>query len=160
MTCAAKVYRRRLRRSLRCPRRTRQELMQSFEKVLQPYLEENESPDMARLTADFGPPERMAKTMLEGISSRERRRYRRDRWWTLLLGSLLGALALALLLALAYDRGREAGDAQEEFTEVTVYREDGEAETFAVPNGGKLIIRPDGSVEPAGPAEDSLEEPQ
>ena len=160
MTCAVSLYKKRLRQSLPCSRKTRQSLMTSFEKLLQPYLEENGTPDMAQLTADFGPPERMASTMLEGVSVQERLRYKRRRTFCFLLFGMAALLLLAQLLFFAYVRGKEAGESEEEFTEVTVLQEDGGSQTFSVPRDGKLLIRPDGSAVPLGPAEALQEETQ
>ena len=97
MKKCAQQYRRALIKSLRCSSQTRKELLNSFDCSLEAYFEEYPEATAEDLRSAFGPPERMAWVLMEGISDEEIAKHRMQQ----LLKQIAAGLFLVLLLVLA-----------------------------------------------------------
>lgn len=93
MNNALRNYRRALKARLCCRGSTRQRLLDQFDQMSAPFLEEHPVPSQAELTAAFGTPQALAEQLMEEVSDRERRQHRRSQW---LVHIAAGAMALLL----------------------------------------------------------------
>ena len=98
MNNAVKAYRHEVEAKLRCFKRTKNQLLFRFDKLLSAYLEDDPSPSSEQLAAAFGPPEAMVKTLMSEIPEAERKRYGRSRKYS--LGAAI-TLAAALIVFLS-----------------------------------------------------------
>lgn len=95
METSIKKYRRSLRRHLRCRRSTKALLMERFSDYQNRVLEEYPEPTTEQLVQAFGPPEAMARELLEEVPPQEQTKYRRNRLvWRICAGILATLLIL------------------------------------------------------------------
>lgn len=88
-----------VKRKLPCGTKKKAQLMQTFEKPLNSYLEEHPQPDMYDLIEAFGEPEEMAAVLAESLSEADLTRHNRK---SFLLRSSAAVLAAVLLLFSGY----------------------------------------------------------
>lgn len=96
--CVAR-YENALKKRLTCKGSIKKELIDKFRKSLADYLEDCPTPEMADLCNAFGPPEEMAKVLMEEVSAEEVARHRR---WKTCLRVAVGLLTASLLLFAIY----------------------------------------------------------
>ena len=94
MTDGMKQYRRVLKRKLRCSWGVRKRLLEKFDDAAFSYLENEPTPALAEVTEAFGPPEEMARTLMEEVTPKEAAAYKRG---TILRRVLAGVAAAAVL---------------------------------------------------------------
>ncbi|MGM9641055.1 MAG: hypothetical protein ACI3V3_06780 [Faecousia sp.] len=99
METSIKKYRRSLRRRLRCRRSTKALLMERFSDYQSRVLEEYPEPTTEQLVQAFGPPEAMARELMEEVPPQEQTKYRRNR---IVCRICVGVLAVLLILLVAY----------------------------------------------------------
>lgn len=80
MNRAAKRYRGRVTRALRCSRVTKGKLLQEFDDAFHAFLEEEPDADYAGIVRAFGAPAAMAAAMCEGLPKQEGQAWRRGRY--------------------------------------------------------------------------------
>ncbi len=95
MNHSAVRYKRKLKRKLQCSRGTKADLLADFTHSLDGFLDENPDATFADLGNAFGPPEEMAKTLMEQVSEQETHTYKRQQF---LLHIVAIILAIVLLL--------------------------------------------------------------
>lgn len=84
-----KQYMRELRRQLRCSRKTQNRLLESFSAYHRNSIDD--TPDYDQMVTMFGPPDEMARTLMEEVTGEERNAYNRN----ILFGKTI-AIAMAL----------------------------------------------------------------
>lgn len=94
----AALYEKVLRKQLHCTGNTKKHLLQQFRSALATYLEDHPSPTRADLRDAFGPPEDMAKVLMESVSETEIRRFDRQQKWKCAASIALAALLLILMV--------------------------------------------------------------
>lgn len=99
MTDGMKQYRRVLKRKLRCSWGVRKRLLEKFDDAAFSYLENEPTPALAEVTEAFGPPEEMARTLMEEVTPKEAAAYKRG---TILRRVLAGVAAAAVLAFAIY----------------------------------------------------------
>lgn len=99
MTDGMKQYRRVLKRKLRCSWDVRKRLLEKFDDAAFSYLENEPTPALAEVTEAFGPPEEMARTLMEEVTPKEAAAYKRG---TILRRVLAGVAAAAVLAFAIY----------------------------------------------------------
>ena len=99
MTECIKKYERSVKKALHCGKAAKVRLLARFHGSLQTFLEENPSPDAQALHDAFGPPEEMAKLLMEDTTEAERAQYRRNKLF-LRIGAVI--LITAILLFSIY----------------------------------------------------------
>ena len=67
MTAPVKMYRRKLKKALRCGPVLKKRLLGQFSEMLGHFLEESPAPDTEQLTEAFGTPEALAASLLEEL---------------------------------------------------------------------------------------------
>lgn len=76
MADGVKQYRRALKRKLRCSGGVRKRLLEKFDGAAVSYLENEPTPALAGVTEAFGPPEEMARTLMEEVTPKEATAYK------------------------------------------------------------------------------------
>lgn len=71
MNNSAARYKSKLKRKLQCNRGTKAKLLDEFSHLLDGFLDENPDAAYTDLSNAFGPPEEMAKTLMEQVSEQE-----------------------------------------------------------------------------------------
>ena len=99
MNRAAKRYRGRVTRALRCSRVTKGKLLQEFDDAFHAFLEEEPDADYAGIVRAFGAPAAMAAAMCEGLPKQEGQAWRRSRLISVLI---LFVAAVAVISTAAY----------------------------------------------------------
>lgn len=99
MTECIKKYERSVKKALHCGKAAKVRLLARFHGSLQTFLEENPFPDAQALHDAFGPPEEMAKLLMEDTTEAERAQYRRNKLF-LRIGAVI--LITAILLFSIY----------------------------------------------------------
>ena len=99
MADGVKQYRRALKRKLRCSWGVRKRLLEKFDDAAFSYLENEPTPALAEVTEAFGPPEEMARTLMEEVTPKEAAAYKRG---TILRRVLAGVAAAAVLAFAIY----------------------------------------------------------
>ena len=99
MTDGMKQYRRVLKRKLRCSWGVRKRLLEKFDDAAFSYLENEPTPALAEVTEASGPPEEMARTLMEEVTPKEAAAYKRG---TILRRVLAGVAAAAVLAFAIY----------------------------------------------------------
>ncbi len=79
MTECIKKYERSVKKALHCSSATKAKLLDGFRATLNAFSEENPSPDAQALYEAFGPPEEMAKLLMESTTEADRAQYRRNK---------------------------------------------------------------------------------
>lgn len=97
MNKSAVQYRKRLAKNLQCSGRTRKDLLDSFDRSLENYLQEHPESTAQALQAAFGPPSEMAWVLMEGINDEEIARFRLQQ----IIKQIAAGLFMALLVVLA-----------------------------------------------------------
>ena len=97
MADGVKQYRRALKRKLRCSGGVRKRLLEKFDGAAVSYLENEPTPALAGVTEAFGPPEEMARTLMEEVTSEEATAYK----WGVIVRRVIAAVALAAVLGFA-----------------------------------------------------------
>lgn len=87
-------YQKKLRKALRCPRKTQIRLMVQFRDYQRRVTAEISDPTYAQLVTAFGPPEEMAGELMRDVASQEHRAYQRQ---TLLRRVIFAVLLLTLV---------------------------------------------------------------
>ncbi len=99
MNHEAALYEKALRKQLHCTGNTKKYLLQQFRSSLSTYLDEHPSPTRADLQDAFGPPEDMAKVLMENVSEAEVKTYRKR---TLFLKIITVVLLAIILIQVIY----------------------------------------------------------
>lgn len=99
MADGVKQYRRALKRKLRCSWGVQKRLLEKFDDAAFSYLENEPTPALAEVTEAFGPPEEMARTLMEEVTPKEAAAYKRG---TILRRVLAGVAAAAVLAFAIY----------------------------------------------------------
>ncbi len=99
MADGMKQHRRVLKRKLRCSWGVRKRLLEKFDDAAFSYLENEPTPALAEVTEAFGPPEEMARTLMEEVTPKEAAAYKRG---TILRRVLAGVAAAAVLAFAIY----------------------------------------------------------
>ena len=80
MTLPTEYYRRQLSRHLKCDKKAKERLLDSFERnMLSPLLEISNQPSLEELRAAFGTPQEVAALLMEQITEEELLRYRKQK---------------------------------------------------------------------------------
>lgn len=90
----AVCYEKALKKQLRCTGSTKKRLLLQFRSSLAAYLEEHPFPTASDLRDAFGPPEDMAKVLMENISEAEVKTYRKRA----LILKIIAVVLLAMIL--------------------------------------------------------------
>lgn len=98
MNHEAALYEKALRKQLHCTGNTKKHLLQQFSGSLDAYLDEHPSPTEADLRDAFGPPEDMAKVLMERVGNAEIVRFDQLRKWKRIAAITLAALLLVLMI--------------------------------------------------------------
>lgn len=77
MNQAVRKYRKKLRKVLYCGTITRTRLLEQFDDVLVPFLEECPEPNLNDLYAAFGAPKQMAQELMQDVPQEERNKWKR-----------------------------------------------------------------------------------
>ena len=80
-------YLRELRRHLRCSRKTQKRLSEQFKAYQHDAIDD--APDYDQMVTMFGPPEEMARTLMEEVSQEEQLAYRRNRLFLRIISFVL-----------------------------------------------------------------------
>lgn len=96
MNSSAVRYKSKLKRKLQCSRGTKAELLADFTHSLDGFLDENPDATFADLGSAFGPPEEMAKTLMEQVSEQETRTYKLHQF-LLHIGAIILVIVLLLI---------------------------------------------------------------
>ena len=91
-------YEQALKKQLRCTHTTRKHLLRQFHGFLIAFLEDHPSPTEADLRDAFGPPEDMAKVLVENINKAEIAQFDRQQKWKRIMVTILVALLLVLMV--------------------------------------------------------------
>lgn len=95
MNNSAARYKSKLKRKLQCNRGTKAKLLDEFSHLLDGFLDENPDAAYIDLSNAFGPPEEMAKTLMEQVSEQETHTYKQHQ---ALLHIVAVVLAIVLIL--------------------------------------------------------------
>lgn len=95
MNHSAARYKSKLKRKLQCSRGTKAELLADFTHSLDGFLDENPDATFAELGSAFGPPEEMAKILMDKVDEQETRTYKLHQ---LLLRIAAAVLAIVLII--------------------------------------------------------------
>jgi len=95
----AKRYKSKLKRKLQCSRAKKVRLLDEFSHSVDGFLEENPNANFVDLSNAFGPPEEMAKVLMDKLDDREKRAYKIRR---LGLHIVAGVLSILLLFTSVY----------------------------------------------------------
>lgn len=98
MNHEAALYEKALRKQLHCTGNTKKHLLQRFHSALTTYLEDHPSPTASDLQTAFGPPEDMAKVLMESVCNAEIVRFDQLRKWKRIATITLAALLLVLMV--------------------------------------------------------------
>ena len=98
MTDGMKQYRRVLKRKLRCSWGVRKRLLEKFDDAAFSYLENEPTPALAEVTEAFGPPEEMARTLMEEVTPKEAAAYKRGVVLRIVIAGILVASVIAATL--------------------------------------------------------------
>lgn len=93
VNCAAQ-YRKKLTKNLRCCKETKADLLASFDRQLEIFLEDCPDPTEEELTAAIGPVEDMAADLMARVSEEDQARYRKR----LLINRIVAGVLAALFL--------------------------------------------------------------
>lgn len=99
MNASITQYKKAIKKQLLCCGATKKKLLTRLQTSLAEFEEEHPAPDTGILYDAFGPPEEMAKTLMEGVSGKEIEKYRRKK---VVLRVIAGILVAALLLFTIY----------------------------------------------------------
>lgn len=94
VNCAAQ-YRKKLTKNLRCCKETKADLLASFDRQLEIFLEDCPDSTEEELTAAIGPVEDMAADLMARVSEEDQARYRKR----LLINRIVAAILVVVLLA-------------------------------------------------------------
>lgn len=94
VNCAAQ-YRKKLTKNLRCCKETKADLLASFDRQLEIFLEDCPDPTEEELTAAIGPVEDMAADLMARVSEEDQAKYRKR----LLINRIVAAILVVVLLA-------------------------------------------------------------
>ncbi len=97
MADGVKQYRRALKRKLRCSGGVRKRLLEKFDGAADAFLENEPTPALAGVMEAFGPPEEMARTLMEEVTPKEATVYK----WGVIVRRVIAAVALAAVLGFA-----------------------------------------------------------
>lgn len=89
-------YKSKLKRKLQCNRGTKADLLEEFSHLLDGFLDENPDATYTDLSNAFGPPEEMAKILMDKVDEQEKRAYKQRQ---LLLRIAAAVLAIVLIIA-------------------------------------------------------------
>lgn len=98
MTECIKKYERSVKKALHCSSATKAKLLDGFRATLNAFSEENPSPDAQALYEAFGPPEEMAKLLMESTTEADRAQYRRNKLFLRISAAIL--LVIIILFAI------------------------------------------------------------
>ena len=95
MTDGMKQYRRVLKRKPRCSWGVRKRLLEKFDDAAFSYLENEPTPALVEVTEAFGPPEEMARTLMEEVTPKEAATYKRGVIFRIVVACILLASVIA-----------------------------------------------------------------
>lgn len=95
MTSCTVQYKRKLKENLRCSCSAKRKLLDRFDDSLREYLDENPSPTMEELSTAFGPPEEMARTLMENVDEADKAAYSKFLVARRVTAGILAAVLLA-----------------------------------------------------------------
>lgn len=101
MNNSAARYKSKLKRKLQCSHGTKARLVEEFSHSLNGFLEENPDASFADLSNAFGPPEEMARMLMEEVDEKELRSYK-TKHSLLRIVSIVLALTLVLVTAAVF----------------------------------------------------------
>lgn len=99
-------YKNKLKKKLRCSRNTRAQLMDDFERSLDKYLEENPEASFDDLSSAFGPPDEMAKVLMEKGDASEKRTCIRNQLLLRIAAVILVVLLVLVTIVVFYLKQR------------------------------------------------------
>ena len=102
MNHEAALYEKAMRKQLHCTGNAKKHLLQRFHSALTTYLEDHPSPTASDLQTAFGPPEEMAKVLMESVSEAEIARFYQQRKWKRIIAAIIATLLLTLILYIAF----------------------------------------------------------
>ena len=102
MNHEAALYEKALRKQLHCTGNTKKHLLQRFHSALTTYLEDHPSPTASDLQTAFGPPEDMAKVLMENVSEAEVKTYRKHTLFLKIITVVLFAIILIQVIYSAF----------------------------------------------------------
>ena len=85
-------YQQQLKKHMPCGFRTRNGLLTQFRGSLSTFLEDIPEPTYEQLTDAFGPPEEMAKILMESVSPKERKTYQSGKCAIKIISFVMAAL--------------------------------------------------------------------
>ena len=92
-------YRSKLKKKLHCMRKTQCKLLGEFDCMLNGFIDENPDASFDDLCSAFGPPEEMARILMEKLSTEDNRQHRR---YIRIKRIVAAFCAVAFLLFVAY----------------------------------------------------------
>ena len=96
------IYKKALKRNLHCTGKTKRELLRRFDVSLEALLEDCPAPSANDLHMAFGPPEEMARVLMERVPEKEIMRYRRKQTAIKIGGVFLIAVLIAYTIYLCF----------------------------------------------------------
>ena len=77
MNQVVRKYRKKVGKKLFCGAAARTRLLEQFDRILSPFLEECQEPNLEELHAAFGAPKQMAQELLQDVPQEERNKWKR-----------------------------------------------------------------------------------
>ena len=104
MISAMDRYKKKLARRLPCCKDTKKRLLGSMEPTLEAYLQDAPNADYAAICAAFGPPEEMAKQLMQEVTPQERKKFKVRRIVALSVLGVLFALFVGFTIHVYFDK--------------------------------------------------------
>lgn len=98
MNSVVASYRRTLSHTLHCSLREKKQLLAQFDHMTIHLLDESEAPSREALTKAFGPPEELAKSMLETLPTEAQVKWKRQRRHRISFGIIVMILLFGFLI--------------------------------------------------------------
>lgn len=95
-------YKKALKKSIHCSSSVKRNLINRFDRSLSNYLDEHPSPTLEELIVAFGPPEEMAKILLEEVNEVEISRFRKFALGKKAIGCILVAIIMTFAVYILY----------------------------------------------------------
>lgn len=97
MNHAATAYRRQVRHAMQCSKANQKKGLHDLDVLLSSFVEENPDSEIDEIVQKFGTPHEMAASLCEGVSTDERKRWKKKRWIIFFLCIFLLLCIVAIL---------------------------------------------------------------
>lgn len=102
MTECIDLYKKTLRKNLRCSGAVQKRLMKKFDLSLDNFLDDTPSPGMEAIHSAFGPPDEMAQLLMADVTDKEAAQYRIRNITLRTTAAVIGGLLLAASIYIFY----------------------------------------------------------